>query len=335
MNLRIFDFDPMPEDKPKKRSMKDKFNGATGYWQCRFLEWTGWYNMEVYQRLLGHYRLFQHFKKDKYLKYSRLPVLQAYILQYRATQGIKYLISKVMCFIYTTITREVYAQVEIEGLNRILVNEGADVLQQFLTDAEVDFEQALLAAAEKINAPDFICRTAKGTLPPVQVQVKNEFIQVNQEVNNHQENSYSFQENNETNSYSYTKVVNMSSVIKEGPRGKEKGVFSKKQALILFDLLSEAARLEKIDFGKPNKFDAIAEFLHALTGKSKESWMEELNDYRSRGLYDAYTLGELKELIGTVTNCAEICRNAGFRSVANLADKKIKELEMRKKTWDQ
>lgn len=41
---------------------KDKLNSITSPLGCRFLEWTGWYNQDIAQRLLGHYRLYQLFK---------------------------------------------------------------------------------------------------------------------------------------------------------------------------------------------------------------------------------------------------------------------------------
>ncbi len=41
---------------------KDKLNSLTGHLDCRFLEWTGWYNQDILQRLLGHYRLYQVLK---------------------------------------------------------------------------------------------------------------------------------------------------------------------------------------------------------------------------------------------------------------------------------
>jgi hypothetical protein len=114
-------------------------------------------------------------------------------------------------------------------------------------------------------------------------------------------------------------------------KGKEKDVFSKKQILILFDLLSSTSKLESIDFSKPAKFEAIAAFLHALTGRSKDSWTEELNDYKTKDLYAFHSPGELQQLINAIINLTEFLRKAGFRSIAALADKKIRELEKHKK----
>ncbi len=70
-----------------------------------------------------------------------------------------------------------------------------------------------------------------------------------------------------------------------GKKEKVKGVFSKKQMLILFDLLAENGAIEKIDYSKPNRFDSMATMLQAVSGKSKESIMEQLKDTRSNGLY--------------------------------------------------
>jgi hypothetical protein len=75
----------------------------------------------------------------------------------------------------------------------------------------------------------------------------------------------------------------------------------------------------------------VAELLKALTGKSKSAYMEELNNYRTKGLYETHTDGEFRQLISMLTNLAETFRNAGFRPVATLVDKKILELEGRKK----
>ena len=41
-------------------------------------------------------------------------------------------------------------------------------------------------------------------------------------------------------------------------------------------------------------------------------------------------IGELTQLIVTLTNLSETFRSAGFRSIANMADKKLSELERRK-----
>lgn len=60
---------------------KDKLNGTTSNINCRFLEWTGWYNQDLLQRLLGHYRLYQVFKSENREEYHLSPVLD-YITNY-------------------------------------------------------------------------------------------------------------------------------------------------------------------------------------------------------------------------------------------------------------
>lgn len=115
---------------------------------------------------------------------------------------------------------------------------------------------------------------------------------------------------------------------KEGAQGKEKGVFSKKQILMLFDLLAEDGWLERIDYSKPNRFGDIADLMHALTGKGKASFVEELKNYKTKGLYETHTGEEFKQVIRTLTNLGETFRAAGFREVAKLVDKKMRELEM-------
>jgi hypothetical protein len=119
-------------------------------------------------------------------------------------------------------------------------------------------------------------------------------------------------------------------ILREGPHGKEKGVFSKKQLLIFFDLLSGTNAIERIDFHKRNKFPDIAALFHAITGKPATSFIEKLDDHRRKGLYQFHTPGERNQLIVTLTNLANTFRAAGFRSIAKLADRKIKELESAK-----
>ena len=81
---------------------------------------------------------------------------------------------------------------------------------------------------------------------------------------------------------------------------------------------------------KPNKFENIATMLQAVTGKSKDSIIEQLKDTHRDGLYSFQNIGELNQLIVTLTNLSEIFRSAGFRSIANMADKKLRELERMK-----
>ncbi len=116
-------------------------------------------------------------------------------------------------------------------------------------------------------------------------------------------------------------------------KGKEKGVFSKRQLLILFDLLAENKMIDIIDYSKKNKFDAVATMLQAVSGKSKDSIIDQLKHVNNNGVYSYKDVGELNQLLIAITNLAEIFRKAGFRSIANAADKKLQELERVKTKW--
>ena len=70
--------------------------------------------------------------------------------------------------------------------------------------------------------------------------------------------------------------------------------------LILFDLLAEHKMVDKIDYNKPNKFEAIASMLQAVSAKSKDSLVDQLKDVHHNGLYSFKNLGELNQLITTV-----------------------------------
>ena len=300
-----------PVHSPEKTyKWKDKFNGVTGHLNCRFLEWSGWYNQDLPQRLLGHYRLFQIFKAETDPN-NRLALPLAYIVSYRASQGIKYAVSASVASLYYVFTfGERYSPLQIEGINRVLVNDKAIILQEFLQAADKDFSSALARAVEQIASPDFVDK-AKNQLTLIQ-----------------QNNAYRYHHNE--NSSHYFNEYNTVQTSGNGIRGKEKGVFSKKQLLILFDLLSENNAIDKIDYSKRNKFESIATMLQAVTGKSKDSIIEQLKDTHRDGLYSFQNIGELNQLIVTLTNLSEIFRSAGFRSIANMADKKLRELERMK-----
>lgn len=277
VDLTLFHFNP------GNYGPKDSLNRRTGRVACFFLEWTGWYNQALSQRLLGHYRLFQLYKKDPdhAFIHREMSLERAYILQYRGGHALKYALSRIISIIYRTfILGRPYPAVEIEGFNGALIREHADVLRAFLHDAENDFTAAFLTAMKRVNA-------ILGREPEVRP--------------------------------------------KEAVKGKEKDVLSKKQVLILFDLLSQVSKLEKIDYSKPNRFEGIAVFLHAITGKSAESWTEELSKYKTRDLYAFHTQGELNQLISTITNLADFLRKASYRNLVKLADNKIRELERHKK----
>jgi hypothetical protein len=319
MDLRVSNLDKAPTQKdkgPDRRNARrpDRLNSLTGPLSCRLLEWIGWYNNSVSQRLLGHYRLFQLFKAHYPATESNLPVVNAYILQYRGSHAVKYFFSRIGAFLNTIVMRgETDRYVEIQGVNRLLLNERFHILHDFLVDAQQDFEAALEHALQHIRDPRF-------------------FTSGRSEIAFHQHNTYNNTSLSRNDFHVHPvikeKVIEKEPVIiKEGTKGKEKGVFSKKQILILFDLLSQTAKIEQIDLHKVNKFDAVAQLMQALTSKAKESWLAELNDYRNKDLYGYHTQGELNQLLATLSNLAELFRNAGLRSVAGLADKKINELE--------
>lgn len=331
MNLSLFHFDP--NDPHSHHKMKDKLNSRTGLLACRFLEWTGWYDYMIAQRLLGHYRLFQHFRKD-YAKFSwpDMTAARAYILNYKATHGLKYFLARLMSFIYTIFTpKEYYRVAQVAGVNHLLIKEHPFILEEFLEGADLDFEEALKKAMHRITDPYFLSMTTKDSfapapatepalIPPVQLS------QFNHTVNNYA--TYNHQYNTLNNNISN---VNIQPVLRDGAKGKESGIFTKRQILIFFDLLSGISTLEKVDLTKTAKFDGIAALLHALTGKSKESFIDEMKDHRNNGLYAFNTPGERNELIGILNNLSDAFRKAGFRSLATQADLKIKELDATKK----
>jgi hypothetical protein len=307
MDLSVLHRHPLPD---RDYVWKDKLNSLTGHLDCRFLEWTGWYNQDIYQRLLGHYRLYQLFKKESKAA-DGLPQLLAYIVNYRASHGLKYLLSRITGILYYLGSfGKPYHPLQTEGINKLLVNEYANILQTFLTEADNNFEKAILQAVGQILSPDF------GKKSDPFIKQSAIILQTRNEFNSYHTNTHYFND--------YTTVNPVSAGIK----GKEKGVFSKKQILILFDLLAETGKLEKIDFTRPNKFDSIAKLLCAITGKSKDSWVEQLKDGRNKGLYEFKNDGERKQLIAILTNLSEIFRKAGFRSIAAASDKKLKRLEI-------
>lgn len=309
MDLSVLHRHPLPD---RDYSQKDKLNSLTGHLDCRFLEWTGWYNQDIYQRLLGHYRLYQLFKKENKAE-NELPQPLAYIVNYPASHGLKYMLSRVTSIVYYLGSfGKPYYPLQTQGMNKLLINENASILQGFLSEADSNFERAFARAIAQIATSEFERKPNALYLKQsiVILQTRNEF-------NNYHNSTQYFNE--------YTTVNTAISGIK----GKEKGVFSKKQILILFDLLAESGKVERIDFSRPNKFDSIADLLFAITGKSKDSWIEQLKDGRNKGLYEFKSDGERKQLIATLTNLSEVVRKAGFRSVSKIADKKIIDFEKR------
>lgn len=284
---------------------KDRLNSQTGHLNCRLLEWSGWYNQDILQRLLGHYRLYQVFKAEASPD-NHLSLPLAYIISYRASHGVKYALSGLMASVYYVFSfGKRYTPLQIEGINGLLITDKVRILQEFLQDADTDFGLALKRAIEQIASVNFFDKAENKLM----------LIQNRNEYNHFQNSSHYF------NDYNTVQTV------ADGIKGKEKGVFSKKQLLILFDLLAENDTIEKIDYTKPNKFDSVATVLQAVSGKSKDSILEQLKDTRSNGLYSFQSTGELNQLIITLTNLSDTFRQAGFRSIANIADKKLRDLD--------
>lgn len=299
---------------------------------CTTADWMSLNNLNLRTRFLGHYRLYRHFKRSHTNSKNYLPPVAAYILQYKSGHGIKYGFAKAMSFIVRWGSIGMYHRdVEVEAVNRLLITEKSNILRDFLEAAEDNLEQALQIAIQRVRSHEFF----DSPLPaPEPNSPKIVLIQVNTALKNTNNNSYSYEQHNEYYEYNEHNEYNNITVqpgIKEGAAGKEAGVFSKKQILILFDLLSESAGLERIDLSKPNKFEAIASLLHAITGKSAQSFKEEIKDHRTNGLYAFHTAGEKQQLIVTLTNCSQKLHAAGFKSLARAADKKIKDLEHTKK----
>jgi hypothetical protein len=206
-----------------------------------------------------------------------------------------------------------YYSLSVEELNRQLINNQFTVLQGFLTDADVDFKIALLDAVDQING------ASNKVIPEITV-IQN---RLEQKIYNNV--CHYFTEYNGA-------VLSGTNEL----RGKQAGVLSKKQILILFDLLADKGGIERIDYKLPNKFESVAELFHGLNGKSKSTWEEELKDCKNKGLYYYNDKGELNQLIKDISSLSNKARKAGFRTLATAADKKIKELESVKRlnSWE-
>lgn len=301
MDLSVLHYVKSPD---RDYTWKDKLNSISCPLGCNFLEWSGWYSQDISQRLLGHYQLYQVFK-TKHKVNSQLSLPLAYIVHYRILHVIKYGLSCITGVLYRAFTLGGrYYPLPVEELNKQLINHQYTILQEFLTDAEADFEKALHYAVNQING------SGNKVLPEIT------FVQNRLENNVYNNSSHYFTEYN-TTVHSGT----------NGIKGKEKGVLSKKQILIFFDLLAETGNLEKVDYTKPNKFEAVAEMLQAVTGKSKDSWLEELKNYKNKGLYDYRDEGELRQLIKTLTNLSDTFRKSGLRKISKAADSKIIKIE--------
>jgi hypothetical protein len=202
----------------------------------------------------------------------------------------------------------------IEQINKQLIYRQFTILQQFLADAETNFEKALQNAIDQINSHD-------DKVTPEITLIQN---RLEQKVYN--------------NSCHY--FIEYNGTVFSGPnklKGKQAGVLSKKQILILFDLLANELDIKGVDYSNSNKFEREAELFHALNGKSKSSWEEELNNYKNKGIYYYNGVGELNQLIKDIIGLSNIMRKSAFRPLAIAADKKIRELELVKRAngWEE
>lgn len=303
-----------------------------GSYYCRLLDWTGCYNFSISKRLWGHYRLYRYFKAHYEWFSKELPASSAYILYYRSKADMKYFISRIMSIPLINSWYQSNAVIRVAQINRSLAKENSDILLEFLNEAGENYEAAHAKALDRIKSPVFPIRMENRHMegsPPKIIQFNQE--NNHQTTNNHQYNTFTHTEVHTDVHHEVYKEFHTQSIVREGVKGKEKGVFSKKQILILFDLLGEDSKLEKIDFSRSNKFGDIAGLLHALTGRGRDTFIEELHNARSRGLYTFNTQGELTQLLSTLINLGDICRKAGQKSIAKLVDKKIMELEAKKK----
>lgn len=316
MDLRLFH----PTDDPTIDYKKlDHQNSKTSLFACRLLEYLGWYTYGVKNRLLGHYRLYQIYLRRRQRSPFAIHPIQGYILQYRSTYGIKYywylFISRLPSMFFPD------PQMEMYWINKILIYQRPDVLIEFLTNADTDFEKAFKNALQKINNLDFI------TTPPVtKTQKANVFF------NLEQHNSFT-DAHNELNIHPIVeKETQFKEIIIKEPAvkdlsGKEKGIFSKRQVLILLDLLAGDGAIDTLPVDKPARAESLARFLMALTGKGIDTWLETLQNYRGKDLYAFHTEAERKNLLGTLETLSTITRNAGLRIVAGIIDKKILRIE--------
>jgi hypothetical protein len=301
MNLTLFH---RPGQTKAYRRQTDYRNSQTGN-ICYYYEQTGWYDLSIAMRLLGHHRLFQ-LRKNKYERTSSCLSREiSYILHYRENGIIKDTWFKFLHFIKKLMNVGEFA--EIKSFHRTLLFKHPEVLKQFLTAAETDFDKALDDAMEHIRNPAFLLEFP---IPKLHVEIHE----------NHQYNT------SNSRSEFHVHPVIREETPQPTQKGKEEGVFSKKQLLILLDLLAMAKLIEPINFNKPGNFPAIAKLLRALTTRKEEAWMGELRDYHTKSLYDWSSEGQLNELIRILTNLAEKFADAGMNKIARLADQKIREL---------
>ncbi|GGB14856.1 hypothetical protein GCM10011511_43250 [Puia dinghuensis] len=290
------------------------------------LEWTGWYTSSVRLRLLGHYRLYQLYRKHRYGRSRDVPPIHGYILQYRASNGIKFRLATLFSR-FPAILGFPDRTIEIYAINKMLLYERAAILYEFLASADADFEKAFGRAIDQIYSPEFL-----NTAALTQHQHSSLFVQVDQ-------HNMITDAHNELNIHpivekeTMVKEVIIKETVPGAPdkaiAGKEKDVFSKRQVLIFFDLLAQSPPIDRIALDPPINLLAKAQFFRALTSKGVETWLKTLRDYR-KGLYECHTSDEIENLISVLTNLAEFTHAAGLRAVTAAAEKKVHELQAKR-----
>jgi hypothetical protein len=119
------------------------------------------------------------FKKES-KSYDGLPQPLAYILNYRAFHGFKYLLSRITGILYYIGSfGKPYYPLQTERINRSLINKYAHILQEFLTGADNNFEEALSRAIGQIISSDFGKKSGDALFQVNQsaliLQTRNEF----------------------------------------------------------------------------------------------------------------------------------------------------------------
>lgn len=204
MDLRLFH----PKRPNGNFKTLDRLNSKTGFLSCRSLEWLGWYTYSIPLRLLGHFRLYQLYKNNRFKYPESVHPAMGYILQYRATYMIKYrwymLISR-----FPSALKYFDTGVEMHAINKTLIYQRTEVLIEFLTHAETDFEEALKKALLQIQSPEFFNISVKN---PVQ-QSNNLFVRVEQNTINNSHNELNIHPIVEKQT-----IIQQETFIKESPK---------------------------------------------------------------------------------------------------------------------
>lgn len=304
MNLTLFHHQHRPH---AYYGIMDRRNSHSGK-ICYYYEAVGWYNHNLAMRLLGHYRLFNLCKARQIFSYKGLSPELGYILHY----GENNILSNTWVQLIPPMLRlqRPDDDKEIKSINQILLTRHSEILRNFLVASQTDFEKALIAAIDQIHNPAFL---SGSPLPNLHLEI-------------HQNNQYNT--SHSKNELHIHPTIKEDAPPQQPPKaqGKEEGVFSKRQILIILDLLAKAKLIEPISLNRPNKFPAIAELLHAITGHKESSWKQALDDYRNKDLYAYQSEGGRDELIRILRNIEEKFDEAGITTVSELADQKIRQL---------